>query len=258
MDHNSRWSNVVTVIFFVCFVLASFLIVLKTYGYEFTIQTGEVNVIQKSLIAVSTLHPDQTIEVYVNGVLMEKEMPARIELLPGEYFIEFKKIGHHSFYKRVSLQPYFVTVFDDVYLVPYQKNLKRFPVEGDNLSLLFDQGRVVEGDSGAYTIKNEHELWLTNNEEDVFINRFSFALHAVYSNFLYEHLFVLSGEKIYICDQQGENCHFLTRHDFNSPVFYDSNGGFLYLRKSGVSYKIPLFEQEVELEKVLPQNNFVI
>lgn len=146
------------------FVFATSYALLAAYGYQ--IDLLHRNIVKTSIIDL--VGDYQNIEIYANGEQVADKIPYQIKnIKPDTYKVEIKSENFHDWKRTVNVVEDFVTIIDDIYLVP--KELDIFTVFNE-LDFTYDDV-VFNGQLIVFVDKEKnliHKLNLTDGKEGEF------------------------------------------------------------------------------------------
>lgn len=101
--------------------------IFRVYGYQLSLDHGEIDIVSTSIVDVQTNVDafDLKTKVYVDGKVMSKVTPTMLALEPGNYTVRIEKAGYYPWEKRIQVKSYYVTLLDNVVLVPIDIASKR-------------------------------------------------------------------------------------------------------------------------------------
>lgn len=138
--------------------------VTASLGYTFTWQPERVVVQQTGTIQLNGPLAGVPVQVYMNGVLVSEELPARFSRLePKKYTVELRRLGYQSWQQEVTLEPYQRVYFSPVMLVYDDVVLKPVP------EISMTDTRFSQVDARNLELKNGSEVWL----DETFVTRLS-------------------------------------------------------------------------------------
>ncbi|CAN5169165.1 hypothetical protein BH11PAT4_BH11PAT4_2300 [soil metagenome] len=131
-------------------------------GYKINLKENHVRLEETSTIQVNSPLAGLPIELYLNGDLQSRELPARFSRLePKQYTIELKRPGYQTWQQVVDLKAYQRAVYNPVVLI-YEK--VEFKPE---TAVLNSDSRFKDRDVKNLEVKSGNEIWLN----DEFITR---------------------------------------------------------------------------------------
>jgi hypothetical protein len=139
----------------VLFAVVSAIAVAFAVGFKINVEEHTVVVEETATIQLNGPLAGLPIEVYLNGILQSRELPARFSKLElKQYTVELKRAGYQPWQQVVDLKAYQRVVYNPVVLV-----YENIVLQPETVVLATDS-RFTSPDSKNLEVRSDSEVWL--------------------------------------------------------------------------------------------------
>lgn len=251
------------------FVFATSCALLAAYGYQ--IDLLHRNIVKTSIIDLIGEYSD--VSIYSNGEQVASNLPYQIKnIQPDSYKVDIKSEKFHDWKRTVKVVEDFVTIIDDIYLIP--ENLEPF-TNSEKFDFVYDD--VVFNGQIIVFVNNErgflHKFNLGNSDMNEFktitlLNKFSYEkLYSVGSRYLafddgeVINLLDLSSDRFIEILVPDEFTHFNLGYASSLQGIYKNNGALFSvdINEEGVFNEITLIAKRLQTQEVnvYSDSNFI-
>jgi len=200
------------------------------YAQGYRLNLKDMSVIKTGILVLESL-PAQA-NVFVDGKILKTKTPIGQSLHPGSYNVSVEKDGYMPWYKKVAVQPEFISSFNDIVL--FKKEVKPFEITDQAKITLVNSNSDFTQRQDGKLIFNDYELWIDNT----LVTRFSEPISNAIWYPGYGYIIFQQKNEIRAIDKDGQNNTLLITLSSNNPTRFvlGNKGQELYYFDNG-SYK---------------------